>query len=119
MNRYGLIVYWLGCLYVVTYLLRDNFVLFYDQFSLVCTFVPAICSLFIRKDESTNNKLLRFFKVSWVSAGLTTMYGTILVMSQIPLEAGSLVVGFSVAMLPIFYAFLLSLVIVPFVIDKR
>ena len=119
MNRNGLVVYWLGCLYIVGYLLTDNFVLFYDQFSLVCTFIPAICSLFLRKDQTTNEKLLRFLKINWVSAGLTTTYSIILVTSHMPFETENLVVGFSVAILPIFYSFLSSLVFAPFVIKKR
>lgn len=119
MNRSGLVVYWLGCIFVMAYLLIDHFVVFYDLFSLNCTFIPAICSLFLRKNELINQKLLRFFKVNWVSAGLTTMYGIILAMSNIPFDTEGLVVGLSVAILPIFYAFLASLVIAPLVIEKR
>ncbi|MDW6093939.1 hypothetical protein [Vibrio rhizosphaerae] len=119
LSRIGFIVYWLGCLVVFAYLLNHDWQQFYDSFSLICTFVPAICSLFLRKNESIDKKCLRFIKVNWISAGSTTVYGIILSMSYIPFDPEGLVVGFSVAILPIFYAFTATLVLAPFVTEKH
>ena len=117
MNKFGVCVYWFGCAYVFSYLfLINDWVQFYDSFSILCTFVPAILAFFTHNSGQIRDRFCNSLKVMWISAALTMIYGVILTLSNFTPEYGVLGVGISVALLPLFYALCISLLIAPIVI---
>jgi len=115
MNKVGYAVYWLGCGYVLSHLfLMHDWVQFFDGFSLLCTLVPAVAALAIAGEGITQRFKLSA-KIMWVSATLTFVYGAVLTLSHYPFDADGFVMGLSVAMLPLFYALILTLLVAPLV----
>ncbi|EGR3948863.1 hypothetical protein DDN40_16810 [Vibrio cholerae] len=118
LNKIGVLIYWLSCIYIFSHLfLMNSWLQFFDAFSIICTFVPAIFSLLIIKGRTLVINFSIFLKVMWFSAGLTTFYGIILTLSNLTVEYEALAAGFSVAILPIFYAFGASLLLLPLIVQ--
>ena len=115
LKKFGLVVYLAGCTYILSYLLLMNdWQLFYDSFSLICTFLPALLSILIYGQSNLTQKISRLLKVVWVRATLTTVYGLVLVLGQYPFEITVFLAGLGVAILPLFYALCSSLFLGPF-----
>ncbi len=115
MNRIGLLIYWLGCAclgYLFFHL--NDWQQFYDSFSLIATLLPAVLAAALREKESLAAKVSRCIRVCWLSAVLTCVYGVILTLSQVPPAAPfSVLAGFSVALLPLFYVLVAHLLLAP------
>ncbi|KLV04131.1 hypothetical protein ABT56_16115 [Photobacterium aquae] len=120
MKLLGLLFYWIGCIFSIGYLLNmAEWQQFYDSQSIITTFLPTFCAFFIRPSESAAITSTRCMYICWISAGLTTVYGLIRIFGHYPIDLDAVLAGCSVALLPIFYAFIFTLIAFPITIKIK
>ncbi|CCN68454.1 membrane hypothetical protein [Vibrio nigripulchritudo SFn118] len=116
LNKLGTFVYWLACAYVLSVLLfMSDWQMFYDGFSIVCTFVPAFFALFIFREQERKTRIRCSLKVMWTSATLTMLYGVILTLSNFTPDYIVIAASVSISLLPLFYALCASLLVTPLI----
>lgn len=115
MNKVGLISYWLVCLYVISQLaLMNEWLIFVDLLSLTTVLAPTIAAWFIRNNSPASDRVTLCVKVCWLSGGLMFVYGLISLLSNFHNDAIAMAAGLSVALIPIIYAIMISLLLAPF-----
>lgn len=122
MRYYGVVVYWLGCAWVIINLFfSSDWLAFIDLVSLAAVLVPSVAALATRKGEALSEKISRAVKVSWLSGGTMCLYSAVSVLSQFDVDAEALRLSFAIVLLPILYCFIISLLAAPFLFsgDKK
>lgn len=120
MNKVGLISYWLVCLYVISQLaLMGEWIIFADLLSLTTVLAPAIAAWFVRNDYSISDRVTLCVKVCWVSGGVMSLYGLMSLLSNFHYDAMSMAAGLSVALIPMMYCFIVSLLLAPLTFRSR
>jgi len=111
----GLVIYWLACLYIVVDLvLLSDWSIFTDILSWIVVIVPTLAVLLVVPGDSMKKKLRISLKVCWLSGGLMFVYGLVLIFSSVD-DMMSIFPSLAVALLPIIYCFVISLLYAPIV----
>jgi len=113
----GLVIYWLACLYIVVDLvLLSDWSIFTDILSWIVVIVPTLAVLLVVPGDSMKKKLCISLKVCWLSGGMMFVYGLVLIFSSVD-DMMSIFPSLAVALLPIIYCFVISLLYAPIVFD--
>ena len=111
----GLVIYWLACLYIVVDLvLLSDWSIFTDILSWIVVIVPTLAVLLVVPGDSMKKKLCISLKVCWLSGGMMFVYGLVLIFSSVD-DMMSIFPSLAVALLPIIYCFVISLLYAPIV----
>ncbi|GAA0820937.1 hypothetical protein GCM10009111_27170 [Colwellia asteriadis] len=119
MRNIGLIIYWVICSYlIVDLVLLNDWVMFFDPQSIAIVFFPTLAAIFIQPKKAISQRLNTSFKVCWFSGGLMFIYGAILTLQGASGDSQAVLTGLSVALIPIIYCFIISLLYAPYVLSK-
>ncbi|MGF1727352.1 hypothetical protein [Photobacterium nomapromontoriensis] len=120
MNKIGLILYGLiYCFVVLQLLFVSEWRMFVDFLSLTVVIMPAIGIWFTMSGISVRERLSVSLKVCWLSGGLMFTYSLITMFGHINIDLQGMAAGFSIALLPIIYCFVISLFFAPIVLIPK
>lgn len=115
MNKIGAVVYWGLCLYLFREIVQhSNWQNWVDAFSFEAVLLPALASFLLTYKQVGRVKLRRFIQIAWLSGAWVSLCSVIIVFNENHQDLAVMQMGLGVALLPLFYALLLSLLLVPF-----
>lgn len=121
MKKITLLIYPFICIWIVAQqLLLNGWETVFDITTLQSVLIPTIAYFFIYEDISINKRLAISLKVCWFSGGVTFLYGVINAFSYFEADfAQAIFPSLAVALLPLFYCFVISLLLAPYVYKSK